>query len=328
MYLYHSMKKYLLLIFIFLWHTIISFAINNPTNSLQELHFPKAEYIAENTVRIPFKLIDHLIVIEAEVLNRKGNFIIDTGSEKLVLNTIHFKNINSTPSYARHSGISGDIDNVKIRWLKKLLVRDFSIDNIKSDIVDLSLIEKNKKMRLYGIIGYDVLKNYEIFIDFYLKQITLSKIDEKGNKIDKLPYLEIVTDTINFKQFKHTIVLDAFVNKEKLKFGLDTGAEMNLLDKSVSKKVLKNFKTPKRTIIMGVDKKKIEVLAGKLHKVKLTNNVYCGVMRTIITNLSNMNVAYGTKLDGVLGYEFIAMRRMIINYKKKQLYFVKLPFTN
>ncbi len=325
MYLYHSMKKFLFLI-LFLFSTI-SFAINEP-NTIQKLHFPKAEYIGENTVRIPFKLIDHLIVIEAEVLNRKGNFIIDTGSEKLILNTVHFKNLHSLPSYDRHSGITSEIDDVKIKWLKKLLVQNFSIDNIKSDIIDLSHIEKRKKMSLYGIIGYNVLKEYEIFIDFHLKQITLSRIDKNGHKIDKLPYLEVIIDTINFTLKKHTIVLVSYVNNQKLNFGLDTGAEINLLHKSVSKKVLKNFKTPKRIIMTGAGKKKIEVLAGKLHKVKLTNTIYCGVMRTILTNLSTMNVAYGTKLDGVLGYEFIAMRRIIINYKKKQLYFVKLPFTN
>ena len=321
------MKKRLFLILFFCWCTAILFAENKP-NTLQELHFPNAEYIAENTVRIPFKLIDHLIVIEAEIQKRKGNFIIDTGSEKLVLNTIHFKTMNSMPSYARHSGVSSDIDEVRIKWLKKLLVKNFSIDNIKSDIIDLSHIEKNKKMSLYGIIGYNVLKDYEIFIDFHLKQITLSKINNNGDKIDKLPYLEEITDTINFKLKKHTITLTSYINDQKLNFGLDTGAEINLLDKSVSKRVFENFKTPKRIIMTGAGKKKIEVLAGKLHKVKLTNTIYCGPMRTIVTNLDNMKVTYGAKLDGILGYEFIAMRRIILNYKKKQLYFVKLPFTN
>ncbi|MCF6347444.1 MAG: hypothetical protein L3J20_03990 [Flavobacteriaceae bacterium] len=79
------MRKCLLFILFFCWCTNCLFAIDKP-NTIQKLHFPKAEYISENTVRIPFKLIDHLIVIEAEVLNRKGNFIIDTGSDKLVLN--------------------------------------------------------------------------------------------------------------------------------------------------------------------------------------------------------------------------------------------------
>ncbi|QCX37824.1 hypothetical protein FF125_05000 [Aureibaculum algae] len=319
------MKAFRLFIFVFLCSSTILFA-DDKEKSANTLQFPKAEYIGENTVRIPFKLYDRLIVIEAEIFNRKGNFIIDTGAEKLLLNNVHFDGTNNKPSDLMHSGVSSEIDEVKIKWLKKILVKDFSIDNVKSNILDLSHIEKTKKMQLFGVIGYDVLRDYEIFIDFYLKQITLSKINNDGDKVDKLPYLEKITDTLNFSLRKHTVVLDSYVNNQKLRFGLDTGAEMNLLDKSVSKKVMKNFKTPKQIVVVGAGKQKRNVLAGKLHKVKLSSTIYCGPMKTIITNLKNMNVAYGTELDGVLGYEFIVTRRMILNYKKKQLYFVKTVF--
>jgi hypothetical protein len=30
-----------------------------------------------------------------------------------------------------------------------------------------------------------------------------------------------------------------------------------------------------------------------------------------------MNTVFGTKLDGILGFEFFAQKRTIINYKKK-----------
>ena len=48
-------------------------------------------------------------------------------------------------------------------------------------------------------------------------------------------------------------------------------------------------------------------------------------MKTIITNLYNMNKAFGTNLDGILGYDFFAQKRVILNYKKEQLYFIKYP---
>lgn len=52
--------------------------------------FPTAEILNEHTARIPFKLVDRLMVIEAGLLDKTGNFIIDTGSETLLLNSIHF----------------------------------------------------------------------------------------------------------------------------------------------------------------------------------------------------------------------------------------------
>jgi Aspartyl protease len=292
---------------------------------IERLNFPNAEIITENTIRVPFQIIDHLIVIKAKADGKEGNFIIDTGSETLVLNEVHFKNYNKR-HYRTTSGVNGIIDKAYLKKLDNFFLERFSIDNISADIIDLSHIEKSKKTAIFGIIGYSVLKEYEIFIDFYLKQITLSKTDEQGNRIDKDLLLEKITDSIAFKQKKHTIIVEAFIADEKLNFGLDSGAEINHLSTAVSKKVLKNFKVSKRITMLGAGKESKEVLAGKLYQVKLTNTLYCGVMRTVLTHLNGMNEAYGTTLDGILGYEFLATRRMMINYKKKKLYFVNYPY--
>lgn len=321
------MKKFVFVIVFYLLVNSVAHAYDKIQTS-NKVYFPNAEYLSENTVRIPFKLVDHLIVIEAEVLKQKGNFIIDTGSESLILNSTHFKNTHSVPSHALHSGVSSTVEDVRKKWLRQFFVKNFSIDGVQSDIIDLSHIEKNKKIALHGIIGYNVLKGYEVFVDFYLKQLTLSSIDDNGNKLDKLPFLEKITDSISFQLVKHTIVIDGFVNKEKLRLGLDTGAEVNLLDRKASSKVFKKFLNPKKIKVLGAGKKKMEVLAGKLHKLKLTETIYSGPMRTIITDLKSMKSTYGITLDGVLGFEFIAMRRTIINYKKEKLYFVKLPYNN
>lgn len=117
----------------------------------------------------------------------------------------------------------------------------------------------------------------------------------------------------------------ATINDQKLVFGLDTAAEFNQINKSTNKKALKYFKPTKRLLLTGASNKKVEVLAGKLHRVKLSEAIYFGPMYTILTNLSKMNEAFGTELDGILGYEFFAQKRTIINYQKKKLYFINYP---
>lgn len=71
--------------------------------------------------------------------------------------------------------------------------------------------------------------------------------------------------------------------------------------------------------------KKLEVIYGNLHRVKLSDTNYFGPMKTILTNLNNINMTFGTKLDGILGHGFFAQKRVIINYKKEKLYFIKYP---
>lgn len=290
------------------------------------ISFPKAEILSEHTTRIPFKLIDNLIVIEAELLNKKGNFIIDTGSETLILNQAHFKTRPSITGSSRStSGVIDVIDNPLEKRLQEFIIKDLILENMDSDVINLSHIEASKKIHLLGIIGYNILKDYEVFIDMYLNQITLSRVDDSGEKLDKREYLETIIDTVNFKLKRHTIVLEAFVNDQKLKFGLDTGAEYNQLNKRISKKILKYFYPSHRMMLVGASGRKIEVLAGKLYRVKLSNKIYFAPMETMLTNLNQMNEAFGTSLDGVLGYEFFRQQRTIINYQKEKLYFVEFP---
>ncbi|WCO02939.1 retropepsin-like domain-containing protein [Psychroserpens ponticola] len=294
--------------------------------SYNVLSFPQAEFLTSNTTRIPFQLVDHLIVIEAQLLDQKGNFIIDTGSESLILNKNHFKGYHSNLNTPKQTtGIFDFIDNPLEKRLKEFIIKDLIIQNKLSDVIDLSHIESSKKMHLLGIIGYDILKDFEIFIDMHLNQITLSKINNEGDKLDDSVYLEKIIDSVDFKLKNHTIVIKANVNGKILKFGLDTAAEYNQLNKKIDKVALKQFFPKRRLQLIGASGQKIEVLAGKLYRVKLTKTIYYGPMHTILTNLNQMNNAFGTKLDGVLGYEFFRQQRTIINYKKEKLYFVKNP---
>ncbi len=291
-----------------------------------KLVFSNAEVLNENTARIPFKIVGHLIVVEAELYGRKGNFIIDTGSEALVLNRIHFSSkYDYTKNTKSINGVNGSVDNAIEKRLQLFKLHNLTLSNIKADVIDLSHIEKSKKMNLLGIIGYSILKDYEVFIDFYLNQITLSKVDKKGSKFDQRVYLEQIVDSVDFRLKKHTIVLTCFIGEKKVRFGLDSGAEFNQLNKHSSKKILKHFKSFRRMFIVGASNKRIEVLVGKLNNVTLDADELMP-MTTVLTNLSGMSAAYGTSLDGVMGYEFLRQKRTIINYKKKKLYFIDFPY--
>lgn len=319
-------KSTIFLIFTFFYLSL--FANDDDRKLIRDLPllFNKAEKINEFTTRIPFKLVDRLIVIEGELNNKKGNFIFDTGSETLILNKVHFKTFSfNLPKSGETSGVISDVENPLEKQIRSLSFNRLNLKNKSSDVIDLSHIEKSKKFKLLGILGYSILKDYEIFVDLYLNQITLSKTDKFGEKLDNRKYLEKIIDTVNFKLKKHVIVLEATINKEKVIFGLDTGAEFNQINSRITKKVLQSFYPKKRIKLTGASSKQIEVIYGNLHRLKLNDRNYFGPMKTIVTNLHNMNKAFGTKLDGILGHDFFAQKRVIINYKKEKLYFIKYP---
>lgn len=288
--------------------------------------FTKAEVLNEYTTRIPFKLIDHLLVVEAELLNKKGNFIIDTGSANMILNKVHFSDLyESQRANQLRSGVLQSIDNPYQKRVREFTLNSFKLENKISDVINLSHIETSKKIKLLGIIGYSVLKDYEVFIDLHLNQITLTKVDKFGNKLNENVYLEKIVDSLDFDLKNHTIVVDGTINYQKVRLGIDTAAEFNQINRNINKHALRYFIPKKRLKLKGIGEKTIKVMAGKLHRVKLSNTVYFGPMDTVLTNLDGMNTAFGTKLDGVLGYEFFAKKRTIINYQKEKLYFINYP---
>lgn len=319
------MSKKTTICIIFSIFICISLLRANEIDDVVPFKFINSVKIDNYTTRIPFKLIDRLLIIEGSLDSKKGNFIIDTGSESLILNKVHFKNANFYNDSRHTAGVLGKIEQTLEKKVKRIRFDNLNFKNANAHVINLSHIEKSKNIKLLGIIGYTILEDYEIFIDLYLNQITLTKTDHKGNVLGKKPYLEKIVDTIEFSRSKHSIVLNAFIENKKVRFALDTGAEFNQLNASINKKVLKNF-YPKSTVVLnGASGKKIEVVYGNLHRVKLNDDNYFGPMKTIVTNLSNMSDAFGTHLDGVLGYDFFAQKRVIINYKKETLYFINYP---
>ena len=296
------------------------------TKDTPPIYFTQAEFVNASTTRIPFKIVDQLITVEVEILDRKGDFIIDTGSETLILNSAHFKPSRKYGDDGKQkSGIHNDIESVKEKHLNLLSINDIDLTKISADVIDLSHIEKTKRIKLLGIIGYSVLKDFEIFIDMHLNQLTLTRVDKKGNKLSDKVYAEAIADSVDFELKKHTIILDAFIGDKEVKFGLDTAAEYNQLNKKLSSEILDYFYPSQDLKLTGASGRKKNVLAGKLFKVKLNDSIYFGPMKTVLTNLRRMNSAFGTKLDGILGFEFFAQKRTIINYRKKKLYFIANP---
>lgn len=307
--------------------TVNLFATENlPPEAKPPIIFSKAEIVNTFTTRIPFKIIDQLIVVEVEILNKEGNFIIDTGSETLILNSIHFKPTRKYKDNGKQkSGIHNDIENVLEKRLDGFTIQDFSLEGLDADVIDLSHIEKVKKIELLGIIGYNILKDFEVFIDMHLNQITLTRIDKDGEPLSKKVYAETIQDSIDIELKKHTIIINALVGNKKVKLGLDTAAEYNQLNEDLDSEILDYFYPSKELKLTGASGKTKKVLAGKLYRVKLNDSIYLGPMKTVLTNLKQMNSAFGTNLDGILGFEFFAQKRTIINYKKRKLYFIKSP---
>ena len=56
-----------------------------------------------------------------------------------------------------------------------------SFKKIKADVIDLGHIEEQKNFPILGLIGYEVLKDCELLIDFQQRQVVLTRTNEAAN---------------------------------------------------------------------------------------------------------------------------------------------------
>src|SRR5687768_12657525 len=196
-----------------------------------KISFPQSSASNVNTIYIPFGLIGRLIVVQASVNEIAGNFIFDTGSERLLLN----KDYITSPPNSRLVTALGNTGGLQAteKRVDSLFLDQLFIPDLLAHVVDLDHIEIKKNTKVIGILGYNVFKDFEILIDFPNSRLRLSRIDKNGNRIDKKLPWELPTDSLSFEMAKHFIILKAVVNTVTINMILDSGAELNLIDRRV-----------------------------------------------------------------------------------------------
>lgn len=301
-----------IIILIFLWFVAIS-ANGGKINSL----ILTLESNIHGSI-LPFTLQGGLIIIQATINDSLGNFVLDTGAEGLVLNKKYFS--GTVDESRQYYGVNGRGEGLTSSAFNRLTAQSLEFNNVSADIIDLSAIEKSKSIRISGLLGFELLKDYEIMFNYRERYIAFSALDSRGEVVDPMPFMKEKADSLNFF-LGHTIpVIDVEVNGVRKRFGIDSGAEINLLDLKRSKNIMSEF-IPLRPIRMaGADNEDMEVLAGRLKRVSILGKYRCAPMSTVLVNMQNLNKIYGVELDGILGYEFLAPWRFSINYKKQRLY--------
>jgi len=240
----------------------------------------------------------------------------------LLLNYRYFGNQN------RITGEQGGGVTGKVRVLGAARVDTFRLDNllatdITAELIDFAHIENAKKTDLVGLIGYAVFTDFEVLFDYEASLLVLIRIDKNGNQMEPLPRWEYkpLGDAPVITSGHISMVWLKFGSKQEKKFGLDSGAEQNLLSNAAGKRFLKeNFEIRRRVKLRGAGHQSIEVLSGLLQNASLDTFTF-KPMATLLTNLSQINATYQTDVDGILGYEFLSQRPMSINHRKKRITF-------
>lgn len=274
---------------------------------------------------IPFSRAGNLIVIRAKIDTITGNFILDTGAPGLVLNMTYFRNyaaVEHTDDI--QGGITGATENgghANIDSLSFGPVRYYTID---ADRINLGHLENTRGIKIHGLLGMQLFKQFEMIIDYEKNLIYLHLVTRKDPRDYKHALLKdtstYIESSIDFIENK--LITYAYSGGKKLSFIVDTGAETNLIDSRLPSKVLDGIVINKRVFLNGTGSTRVEALSGSMNTIKIGNYDVAN-LPIIVTNLEKLCFAYDRCLDGMLGFDFLSQQKIGFNFVKRKMYIWK-----
>lgn len=262
----------------------------------------------DNITRVlNFELDGGIILVEAFINQESHTFVLDSGAPGLILNNFQSDGPQSIIKGLNGSATAYDLTLHNFTWA------DIHYPAIPATSMDLSALETMTKRKISGLIGYELLKDYELFLDYENKVMQLQRRVENAPD-DQRP---LVRFPIRFQE--HLPVIEAKIAGKKLQLGLDTGAEINVLDQRMSKKIATaaSDQVPYGKIY-GIGNAETPSARVRISVTHIRRAAY-REMDFVLTDLSGIMDNGSSKIDGILGFPFLSSCKFSIDFRKKEL---------
>lgn len=274
-----------------------------------EHHLPKS-----TSYSIPFKKAGNLLLVNAEIDSKEGVFILDTGAPTLVINQAR-----KTSGEIQAKGINGNL-TVNDTFIKKFRWNNEEWKNLSSLSVDMQHFNDLHQEGVKGLIGYEILRDYEMIVDPSAQTLMLL-----SNR-KEIPYDPAqVLVSIPMQQQEHMPVIELSINGKKILLGIDTGAEINFLDQSLLQNGTIEVSEAGVMLVKGLGENnekrasKVRVKNLQIGEVNLSDQVF---------TIKDMNQLFprngeGLKVQGIVGSAFLNQFHYSINYRKGTFTIIK-----
>ncbi|MBK7337269.1 MAG: aspartyl protease family protein [Saprospirales bacterium] len=255
---------------------------------------------------IDFDIRAGLVLVEAVLEGSPGLFVIDTGAPGLILNQ---KPEGSEDLNAR--GVTGSMEVEEVR-VEEFRVGSVRFSNLRAYKIDLSHLEERLQRKIDGLIGYDVLKEIEMVLDYPARTMTLLPLfgsdliaGRRGEYLD-------------FSLVNHIPAVSGQLGKRDILLGLDTGAGANVLNTSLGRPYrLKNGKVSKlRGANRNTRRSAVVQAPVVIEGIEDSGNP----LDYWLMDLSQLHTDLDRPIDGVLGFPFVKQWKWSIHYGDQKIY--------
>lgn len=269
--------------------------------------------LSSNSAKVKFRLAgaaQPLILLPVRV-NDEGpfDFILDTGAGTSLLSSDSAKRLQVKILGSKDGQTAGGKVSVSLAKVDSFAVGDAKLDEVDVGIVDLSHIGKTVGARIDGDLGYNFLKHFRVVIDY--RNCEIHFVDAKRvEDFGALPKTEIPIRLAS--RAKPLILIDVHANgRGPFQFAIDTGTSTTAITPELAKQlaVITSSVGPATT-----GAAQVEVTAGRLQSFQV-GGVKLDDMAVVAADFFTMlSDSIGTKLDGIVGYNFLRNYKVVIDY--------------
>ena len=260
----------------------------------------------------------NLFFIETEINGDPHRLMLDFGAQGLVLDHNKFPDLKFYPiDFAT-------INNQKIKgvriYLENLHFNGITFSDVEGYTMPMTHAKKLNGFEFSGVLGVSVLEDFEIEVDLINQSLVMHAVDKQGQRIN--PYsqpnnISEGTYVMPFSYANNLLLLEADVAGKNLRFGLDTGAEVSVLDQRMNKKVKEHIQITSNVKATGASGSVRVVEAGQIPSLHFYDVVKVECLPAVVMPLQGIEASYGVLLDGLLGYDFFAKGKFTFNFKKR-----------
>ena len=298
------MKPFLLLF------SILVFSVLHSQSSVLHVSDVPLNF-ANEAVHTEFTLRRGIILVEARVNGETGTYILDTGAPGLILNQKLTRTAATTTGGTSGLHTPTPAEAVTVTSVEWQGETHTDLEGLR---IDLSHLEGKTATPLGGLIGFGLLHNRTLEIDYRNRQLRVGKTTQRRRDAEF---------SVPFQLLGHVPVLQLRLDGKVRYFLLDTGASINLLDEATAAN-LDAFTPSERTkTLYGVDKKPLRTRTGTLDGWSLKRHRTMPAMPVHLTDLTHLRTQFGHAIDGILGYPFLRDRHVVVDYRRRRVYFLR-----
>ncbi|MDT0690857.1 pepsin/retropepsin-like aspartic protease family protein [Salegentibacter sp. F188] len=279
----------------------------------------KTEKSTQHPIEVPFELARKLITVKVNLNGIERTFLLDTGSPRVILNSRYLENSTEETLSSTRDVSNNNISGMDIVQVNNLNFSGITLRDQQVISSNLEHLEESLGINIHGLIGYEMIRDYDILFDYENQKIIL--IDPES--FEKFSRKNLGEDQVILPLHLngHLPTVQSQIGNRTFYFAIDSGAETNLIDAHLFSQMETNFKKIGTSDLKGGGKNSNEVKTAVLKKMHIGGAKFKNIP-TLFSNISHLNKKeHETEINGIIGYPILSRQKTLISHKRKEVIF-------